>query len=256
MTHAKRKRQPLRQVRVLMLSTLTVLLCSLLSQAQVANNAGPQSPRSEFSGTGTADYIPLWLTTKELGSSKMFQSTAGNIGVGTTSPAATLDVNGAVNAATSFNLGDNAFAFGSFAEGNAFLGFAGNSTMTGTDNTASGFEALHSNTSGYLNTVSGYGALYNNTTGYHNTVMGSALYSNTTGYANTAMGNAALFSNTTGVENTAVGASALSDNSTACCNTATGYGALAGNTTGTPNTATGTYALYSNTTGTYGSGLL
>ena len=247
MTHAKQKRQPMRQFRVLMLSTLTVLLCGLLSQAQ---SAGPLITGPLIKG-GTTDYIPLWKSDTTLTSSKLFQSTAGDIGVGTTTPAATLDVNGAVNAATSYNLGENAFAFGSFTEGNAFLGFAGNSTMTGIDNTASGFEALHSNTSGYLNTVSGYGALYNNTTGYHNTVMGSALYSNTTGYANTAIGNAALFSNTTGVENTAVGASALSDNSTACCNTATGYGALAGNTTGTPNTATGTYALYSNTTGTY-----
>jgi hypothetical protein len=240
----------MRRVRVLMLSTLTVLLCSLLSQAQVANNAGAQGPRSEFSGTGTTDYIPLWLSATRLGSSKMFQSTAGNIGVGTTTPAATLDVNGAVNAATGFNLGDNAFAFGSFTEGNAFLGFAGNSTMTGTDNTASGFTALHSNTTGVLNTANGYDALYNNTTGYRNTVMGSALYSNTTGYENTAIGDAALFSNTTGAENTAVGKEALSNNATASGNTAVGFEALAGNTTAGGNTAIGADALQANTTGT------
>jgi hypothetical protein len=239
----------MRRVRVLMLSTLTVLLCSLLSQAQVANNAGAQGPRSEFSGTGTTDYIPLWLSATRLGSSKMFQSTAGNIGVGTTTPAATLDVNGAVNAATGFNLGDNAFAFGSFTEGNAFLGFAGNSTMTGTDNTASGFTALHSNTTGVLNTANGYDALYNNTTGYRNTVMGSALYSNTTGYENTAIGADALQANTTGTDNTASGVGALQTNTTGAADNAYGQGALVSNTTGNDNAAYGTNALLSNTTG-------
>ena len=239
----------MRRVRVLMLSTLTVLLCSLLSQAQVANNAGAQGPRSEFSGTGTTDYIPLWLSATRLGSSKMFQSTAGNIGVGTTTPAATLDVNGAVNAATGFNLGDNAFAFGSFTEGNAFLGFAGNSTMTGTDNTASGFTALHSNTTGVLNTANGYDALYNNTTGYRNTVMGSALYSNTTGYEHTAIGADALQANTTGTDNTASGVGALQTNTTGAADNAYGQGALVSNTTGNDNAAYGTNALLSNTTG-------
>jgi len=249
MKRVKQERCPMRRVRVLMLSTLTVLLCSLLSQAQVANNAGAQGPRSEFSGTGTTDYIPLWLSATRLGSSKMFQSTAGNIGVGTTTPAATLDVNGAVNAATGFNLGDNAFAFGSFTEGNAFLGFAGNSTMTGTDNTASGFTALHSNTTGVLNTANGYDALYNNTTGYRNTVMGSALYSNTTGYENTAIGADALQANTTGTDNTASGVGALQTNTTGAADNAYGQGALVSNTTGNDNAAYGTNALLSNTTG-------
>jgi hypothetical protein len=48
------------------------------------------------------------------------------VGIGTTSPTAALDVNGVVNASTSFDLGGNAFAFGSAANNNAFCGFAGN----------------------------------------------------------------------------------------------------------------------------------
>jgi hypothetical protein len=96
------------------------------------------------SGKGTTDYVPLWLSTTKLGNSNIFQSSAG-VGIGTTSPAATLDVNGAVNAATSFNLGGTPFAYGTLAHGNAFFGFSGNSTTTGGDNTASGVQALGSN---------------------------------------------------------------------------------------------------------------
>jgi hypothetical protein len=45
-------------------------------------------------GGGTANFIPLWTSTTNLGNSKLFQSTGGNIGVGTTSPVVLLDVNG------------------------------------------------------------------------------------------------------------------------------------------------------------------
>ncbi len=45
------------------------------------------------SGTGTTDYIPLWTSGSNLGNSLLFQS-SGKLGVGTTTPAATLDING------------------------------------------------------------------------------------------------------------------------------------------------------------------
>jgi hypothetical protein len=47
-----------------------------------------------ITGTGKKDYVPLWLGTTKLGSSNLFQSTAGNLGIATTTPAANLDVNG------------------------------------------------------------------------------------------------------------------------------------------------------------------
>jgi hypothetical protein len=71
---------------------------------------------------------------------------------------ATLDVNGAVNAATSFNLGGTPFAYGSATNHNAFLGFAGNSTTTGGNNTAIGLSARASNTIGFGKTASGVNA--------------------------------------------------------------------------------------------------
>jgi len=166
-----------------------------------------------------------------------------------------------------FNIGSNPFAFGSYANRNAFLGFAGNTTMTGTNNTATGYQALLSNIGGYQNTADGYVvlkanttghdntgsgnmALFSNTFGNNNTAIGSnALNRNTTGNDNTASGSYALVSNTTGSNNTAGGSNALNHNTTGYQNTATGYFALLMNTTGYANTATGSFALYSNTVG-------
>jgi len=183
----------MRQVRVAILSTLMMLLFGLLSQAQVADDASARGARPAFSGGGTTNYVPLWLSKTKLGNSTLFQSTAGDIGVGTTSPAATLDVDGSINAATSFNLGGGVFALGNGSKGNAFDGFAGNSTTTGTDNTATGAGALAKNTSGSANNAYGQAALVNNSSGNDNA----------------AFGTNALFNLTTGVENTAIGVDAL-----------------------------------------------
>src|SRR5271157_6438647 len=153
---------------------------------------------------------------------------------------------------SSYQIGSNLFDYGSYANGNAFLGFAGNATMTGGGNTASGYLALYSNTTSSGNTASGTGALYSNTTGYDNTASGmAALYYNTTGGYNTASGVNALFYNTTGGGNTASGISALQSNTTGSNNTASGINALYSNTTGYGNTASGFYALQANTTGGY-----
>jgi trimeric autotransporter adhesin len=153
---------------------------------------------------------------------------------------------------SSYQIGSYLFAFGSVANANAFLGFAGNTTMTGTANTASGVAALYSNTTGSANTATGVDALQLNTTGGGNTATGyEALISNTTGGNNTATGADALQLNTTGGNNTATGFEALALNTTGQNNTATGSGALISNTTGANNTATGSEALNTNTTGPY-----
>ncbi|HXZ42815.1 MAG TPA: tail fiber domain-containing protein, partial [Terriglobales bacterium] len=97
-----------------------------------------------------------------------------NVGIGTTAPAFTLDVNGVVNSATSFNLGGTPFVYGSSGvNANTFLGYsAGNQTLTGYDNVAVGGAALQSVTSGYGNTVVGSGALTYLTTGCCDTIVG------------------------------------------------------------------------------------
>jgi len=128
-----------------------------------------------------------------------------------------------------------------FGVNNTFLGeLAGNFTMTGGRNTASGYQVLISNTSGQENTASGYQALTSNTTGTCNTASGwSALLANTTGGCNTAISWGALVNNTTGYGNTASGAGALAFNTTGNYNTAIGYGAGDTLTTGNNNITIG-----------------
>jgi hypothetical protein len=213
---------------------------------QVTLTAPGASDKHAYVGPSVATNLTLGVGMVEM----MRITNAGKVGIGTSVPAATLDVNGAVNAATTFNLGGGPFAFGSVANHNAFLGFAGNSTTTGGSfNTATGAGALLT-TTGSFNTANGVQALYLDTTGDVNSAYGAyALGSNTAGSDNAAVGIAALYSNTTGGQNTAVGDYALNSNTTTNLNTAIGYQALMSNNSGYENTAIGSGALSSNTTG-------
>jgi len=154
--------------------------------------------------------------------------------------------------------------------GNFFAGYgAGNFTTAGCNNTASGYNALHSNTGGFdplhnppdlnrgwSNTASGYSALAANTTGSSNTASGSySLESNTTGDDNIATGSLALGSNTTGSQNVATGFFAMLSNTTGWRNTAYGSYALVGNSAGSQNTACGWSALEYNATGSFNTAL-
>ncbi len=56
-----------------------------------SKTAPPANPA--VTGKGTVDYIPMWDTTSDIVNSVIFQKSS-EIGVGTTTPAATLDVNG------------------------------------------------------------------------------------------------------------------------------------------------------------------
>jgi hypothetical protein len=246
----------MKKVHVALYPALLLLFCSAVSQAQQSvapTGNGSSNPNNQIvnnvSGRGATDYVPLWLSATKLGTSSMFQSSVG-VGIGTTSPTAALDVNGAVNVRTSFNLGEHAFAYGSYASGNAFLGFAGNASMTGGNNTASGLGAFANNSTGNFNTASGAGALASNTKGTGNTASGfEALYFNSTGSNNTAIGQGALEDNSTGNFNTATGTGALANNTKGIGNTATGLEALYFNTSGNGNTANGLNAIQDNTTG-------
>ena len=155
---------------------------------------------------------------------------SGNLGIGTSSPGAKLDVNG------------NALIYG------LTVGRGAGAVST---NTAVGASALSGGSqSGSYNTVVGYQALLVNTTGAGNSAFGyGALSSNTTGGTNFAGGLNAMLANTTGSNNLAIGRDALGANTTASNNTAVGYQAGYSNTTGTI-TALGYLAGYGQTTGT------
>jgi hypothetical protein len=53
----------------------------------------PTSKNPSVTGKGVVDFIPMWDTTSDIIDSLIFQKTS-NIGINTTAPAATLDVNG------------------------------------------------------------------------------------------------------------------------------------------------------------------
>ena len=237
----------------------------------------------DLTGGGTSGNVTLNLDT-----TRVPQLAAANTFTGNQTVNGNVIATGVVTG-SAFQIGSNLFGFGNLNNFNAFVGFGGNSTMTGTFNTAAGVEALLSNTSGGYNTAVGAEALFSNTTGVGNTATGfsslgnnttgagntaagvNSLGSNTTGNDNTAYGGNALLGNTTGANNTAVGLLALESNLTSTDNTAVGYTALqysigfsgnagfntaigsqslAGNTTGFANTASGYQALSANTTGT------
>ena len=201
------------------------------------------------SGTGATNRVAFWSDVNTLTSDAdlYWDDTNNMLGIGTTTPAKLLDVDGdaLINGLT-IGKGAGNISTNTASGLNALF-----NNTTGYSNTASGFQALYTNTTGNSNTASGFQALYTNTTGNSNTASGyQALFSNTTGNSNTASGYQALFSNTTGNYNTASGRQALYSNTTGTSNTASGYYALYSNTTGNYNTASGRQALYSNTTGT------
>jgi hypothetical protein len=185
------------QFAVLLLSTLCLLTSA---HGQITGvTAG-----TDLTGGGTSGNVTLNLNT-----AKVPQLATANTFTGNQTVNGNLSASGAVTGA-SFQIGSNLFDFGSYANGNAFLGFSGNSTMTGVANTAAGVQALLDNTTGFYNAAFGVGALTYNTTGLDNTAVGvQALYSNTTGSTNTGLGTAAGTTVNgaflTGNNNTAVG---------------------------------------------------
>jgi len=188
----------------------------------------------------------------------------GNVGIGTSTPDAKLELSGSdalingltigtgkSNISNNSALGDRALYFNTTGYGNTAVG-SGTlyENTTGYENTANGGKSLFSNTTGYWNTANGFYALHSNISGHENTANGfGALYNNTIGFENTANGSGALSNNTEGFDNTAIGSKALFSNTTGEYNTANGYNSLYSNTTGNENTAIGCKALYFNTAG-------
>jgi trimeric autotransporter adhesin len=101
-------------------------------------------------GGGTTDFIPLWTSGTALGNSLLFQ-TGGNVGIGTTAPAETLDVNGNSIFRGSFQLppGHPATASSGYESHSfQFQASSFNSTTKVSDTEAFGFRAepLQNNT--------------------------------------------------------------------------------------------------------------
>jgi trimeric autotransporter adhesin len=147
---------------------------------------------------------------------------SGNVGIGTTTPQATLDVNGSVNLPNTtsatvgvLSLGGTPFLH-NFGSQNTSVGeSAGNLSTTGVSNTAFGSLALQFST-GSSNNAFGVFALRgtgtHNMQGSNNSAFGSyALYNNSTGNSNNAFGDGALNDLRTGDNNIAIGGGAGSN---------------------------------------------
>lgn len=210
-------------------------------------------------------------------------NSVGNVGIATSIPGFRLDVNdGDINVNTSrygYRINDSYVLWHNDKSGSIYVGGAGSSSASGTNNTLTGYlagasasfsgsnntfngyQAGNANTAGGGNVFIGYQSGKSNTSSFNNVAIGyQALF--TQGYAtdstyNTAVGTRALYyTNHTGTAdqgkyNTAVGNHALKNNTSGYWNTACGSGALMKNNSGYGNTALGLNALIENTTGTH-----
>lgn len=148
---------------------------------------------------------------------------AGNVGIGTSSPNAKLEVSGSDGIIHELTVGRGAGSISS--------------------NTVLGYGTLPVNSTGYNNTAIGASAMNDNSTGYENTALGAnSLSNNTTAIGNTAIGYLALNSVTTGGYSTAVGGYTLTANKTHY-NVAVGFWTLKASTYAQKNIAIGPYAL-------------
>ena len=236
--------------------------------------AGDGSQRSYIRVFGDTASTPDLMVFNTADAERMRISASGNVGIGVSSPTATLDVNGTIKLDGNYPVGTGSVALGDTALDsvqsagtyNTAIGHnALTANTTATNNTSVGAFSLGSNTTGEANTAVGLAALDANTTGSYNVGLGrDALGSNTTasnntavgyqaGYANTAdknvfVGTKAGLDNTSGRLNTFVGNDSGANNTTAASNTFIGQSTAYTNTTGQYNTAVGDQSLFSNTT--------
>jgi hypothetical protein len=164
-----------------------------------------------FGVSGTTGYISATGAAPQNG---LAVKNTGNVGIGTSSPSAKLDVVGLAN----INDGSD----------NVMISSNNTALTTGTNNTAVGYEAGYSNTTGSNNIAIGRNA------GYHATGSNNALVGY---YAGHGASGASTFSNAV-----ALGYQALQSLTTGSSNTGLGYRALASNLTGGNNTAVGNIA--------------
>src|SRR5271170_5713668 len=66
----------------------------MLAPVSSTNSNNPAAPPGTITGSGTADFVPMFTGATTIGNSKIFQSVGGNVGIATTTPAAKLDVKG------------------------------------------------------------------------------------------------------------------------------------------------------------------
>jgi hypothetical protein len=256
------------------------------ANAAEATTTGTQSViQANPTGSGATDYIPLWTSGSNLGDSLLFQ-TGGKVGIGTTTPAATLDINGGEilrggyyeypeDTATASNGGKQSHSF-------QWLSSVFNSSSGTAVNPAFGFRAipLNNDTSnpsakldlfyglgGPTGTINDLGLSINSTgvitfvpgqtfNGVSETLTGNLNLPTTTGPNSgvITLGGYPFINDMAGNENLFIGVDAggaFQSNGNSSYNTAVGSLALYSNTSGVNNVAIGGEALRANTSGRF-----
>jgi hypothetical protein len=135
----------------------------LVASGTATNSDSRGGSAPTLSGKGKPGYVALWKTSNSLTFAKLFQSTGGNIGIGTAKPAANFDVNGTEDVRNTLTLFPNGSAPTLTVNGTTFnvsntglLSFVSGQTFPGTGTitgvtTASGSGLIGGGTSGNLN---------------------------------------------------------------------------------------------------------
>jgi trimeric autotransporter adhesin len=259
------------------------IIATTPAAAQPAADASQSSvTQATPSGSGTTNFIPLWTSSSALGNSVLFQSNS-RIGIGTTTPAETLDVSGDSIFRGSVQLPPQGTATASIGQPSRSFQWEAslyNSSSKGAVSEAFGFRAVPAtnNTSnptakfdlfygpgggtltdlGFSFSSSGIitfapGQTFNGTS---ETLTGSLNLPNTSGTSTgvIALGGQTFLSDAGATTNSFVGAGAGGSaevSGTSNNNTGVGNGALGSNNTGTNNTASGAGALGGATSSNY-----
>jgi trimeric autotransporter adhesin len=261
----------------------------LTTQSAVQTNAGDASPSSVTqatpTGSGTTNFVPLWTSSSALGNSILFQN-ASRIGVGTTSPVVTLDVNGDSIFRGSFQLAPQATATATTGQPSHSYQWEAstfNNRLQQAITTAYGFRATPqgNNTTNATSTLDLYygpggGTLTDtglsiNNTGIITFVAGQTFpgatatvnelnLPNSTSLTNgvITMGGNPVFADYGNYSNLFVGSGAGSANqetSSAELNTASGWISMEALTSGSDNSAYGAQSLIDVTSGSYNTGV-
>ena len=159
-----------------------------------ASITGKRAISASVAGSGTTNFIPRWTSSTGLGNSVIFQSTTGNLGIGTTSPAATLDIREPTGVrATTSNNGVAVFGDATVASGTG-KGVEGDSYST----SGTGVAGVAIATTGFTQGVWGQS---NSTTGVGMYAKAAATSGSTIGVEGisaSSAGTAGVFNNTGG----------------------------------------------------------
>lgn len=170
---------------------------------------------------------------------------SGNVGIGNTTPASKLDVEGGISVGATYAGTTAAPSNGAIIEGNVGIGTT--SISAGSKLDVSGDVNVSALTNAYR--INGNIVLQQKNIA-SSIFVGNGAGVNVTGNYNTALGYQSLNTNVTGTENTAAGYHALNKN-TGSNNTAFGSQASYSTSTGTDNCSFGRQALYLNSSGNY-----